>query len=509
MAWGLLAKLFLLAATAASLVIGSAAREAGGDVDSGGVEIAAALKWYRERWDEDLEKDLFELLAIRSISGSPDCMADIERVVNWATAKFKAIGMTNVNILRTPADQHPLAYAEWRSSDADALTVLLYGHLDVQPVDPESSWDSAPFEARIHEGKYFARGVSDDKGPVFGMLVALQSLIATLGNAPINVKILLEAHEEIGSPGMREFVREHRELLRCDYAISADGVPSPSDEAAGLVTGMKGAVAAFIDVKSSQVDAHAGIYGGLIMNPALALSTILASLHAHDGSIAIPGFYDDVRALDEAERKEYANYPVPLENDLAALGAVAAFGEKYFTPRERQFARPTLDVVGMSSGYTGVGFKAVLPPSAHAKVGIRIVPNQDPDKVLDQLERHVHQVAPCCVNVSVTRLPMKGEAVTFNSDGALFQAVRRVLAEAFRGNLPVEFKVGGTIPIAAIIPTELNADVQLLSLTSPTDAIHAPNENFALDSMHRTIEAFIKLPFYLRQEHNRYSHDEL
>ena len=341
---------------------------------------------YLDAHQEQFESELLDFVRIPSVSADASYAADVERAAQWVATRLDAAGAEHTEVL--PTGGHPVVYGDWLHAGADKPTVLIYGHFDVQPGEPFELWDSPAFEPEIRNGCVFGRGASDDKG---GMLIPILSFEAMLrggSGVPVNVKFIFEGQEEIGSPQLPQFVAQHRDLLACDMIFSADGLQWTADES-NLVTGLKGLVGLEITVTGADGDQHSGLHGGGIANPLQALSHVLASLKDTEGRITVDGFYDDVLDLTEEDRADIARVPWDEAAYVSELGIPEVFGEPGYTTRERLWARPTLDINGLTGGYQGGGSKTVLPAMASAKVTCRLVANQKPDRIFELISQHV------------------------------------------------------------------------------------------------------------------------
>src|SRR3982751_3336825 len=350
----------------------------------------------RERYLDELKA----FLAIPSISALPQHAADVKRCADWCADEMRRIGLQNVRLVDTPG--HPVVYGEWLGAEG-APTILFYGHYDVQPVDPLELWESPPFEATVRDGEIFARGSADDKGQVFMHFKAIEAHLKQNGRLPCNIKVILEGEEEVGSANLDNFVKDHRDELKADVVVISDspmfdrGIPS-------ICYGLRGLVYFQIDLRGTKSDLHSGSFGGAVANPAFVLANILAQMKDRGGHIKIPGFYDDVRELREEERDQWKRLPFNEKRYAKDLGAPKLFGETGYSTLERVWARPTFEVNGVLSGFTGEGAKTVIPALARAKVISRLMPNQDPDKIAQLFEDYVKKVAPKTVDVKVTRM---------------------------------------------------------------------------------------------------------
>jgi acetylornithine deacetylase/succinyl-diaminopimelate desuccinylase-like protein len=433
----------------------------------------------RDRYVEELK----QFLAIPSISAMPEHKDDVRACAEWAAAEMSRIGLENVRVIDTAG--HPLVYADWLHAEG-APTALFYGHYDVQPVDPLELWQSLPFEATVRDGDIYARGACDDKGQVFVHFKAIEAHIRKTGRLPINLKVILEGEEEVGSVNLAPYVREHAPELAADMVLISDtemfdrGVPS-------LCYGLRGLAYMQIDLRGTKGDLHSGQYGGAVANPANVLGHLISQLKDKSGNIKIPGFYDDVRELREEERAEFKRLPFDEKAVKKHLGAPRFAGEREYSLLERMWARPTLDVNGLLAGWTGEGSKTVIPATAMAKISMRLVPNQHPEKIADLFEAYVKKIAPKSVEVKVTRLHGAMPWMT-DFDNIYVQAAGRAIEKGF-GKRPVFTREGGSIPVVADFQAALNVPVVLFGFGLPDDNLHAPNEKFNLDNFFNGILA--------------------
>lgn len=344
---------------------------------------------------------LLEFLRIPSVSALPDRADDVQRAARWVADRLQSAGVEGVRIL--PTGGHPVVYGEWLHAP-DKPTILIYGHFDTQPADPLELWTSPPFEPAIRDGRVYARGASDDKGNMLAPILAVEAMLQADGALPVNVKFFFEGQEEIGSPQLPAFVAAHRELLACDLAVSADSVQWAEDQPAILV-GLRGTCAIQIDVYGARTDLHSGLYGGLVANPIHALISLLASMRDTEGRILVEGFYDRVVTLSAEERAAIAAVPFDEAAYRDQLGVSALVGEPGYTPRERNWVRPTLEVNGIWGGFQGEGVKTVLPNEAHAKITCRLVPNQEPEQIVQALVSHVERQDTPGVRVESVQCP--------------------------------------------------------------------------------------------------------
>jgi acetylornithine deacetylase/succinyl-diaminopimelate desuccinylase-like protein len=433
----------------------------------------------RDRYLDELKA----LLAIPSISALPQHAADVRSCAEWCAAEMRRIGLENVKLIDTPGN--PVVYGDWLGAPG-APTILFYGHYDVQPVDPLNLWESPPFEATIRDGEIYARGSADDKGQVFMHFKAIEAHLKQAGKLPVNMKIILEGEEEVGSVNLDDFIRAHKSELGADVVVISDspmfarGVPS-------ICYGLRGLVYFQIDLRGSSTDLHSGSFGGAVANPAIVLSQMLAQMKDRGGRIKIPGFYDDVVPLQNAEREAWASLPFNEKKYKKDFGIPKVYGESEYTTLERTWARPTFEVNGLLSGFTGEGAKTVLPAVAMAKVSMRLVPNQDPDKIAKLFEAYVLDVAPKTVEVKVTRMH-GGKPWMTSYDNPYVQAAGRAIEKGF-GQKPVFTREGGSIPVVSTFQEELGLPSVLFGVGLPDENAHAPNEKLDVGNFHNGIIA--------------------
>jgi acetylornithine deacetylase/succinyl-diaminopimelate desuccinylase-like protein len=432
------------------------------------------------------EKYLDELkmfLAIPSISALPDHAEDVKRCAAWCADEMRRIGLENVRLVDTPG--YPVVNGDWLGA-AGAPTILYYGHYDVQPVDPLELWESPPFEATIRDGAIYARGSADDKGQVFMHLKAVEAHLTQNGRLPVNMKFVLEGEEEVGSLNLDDFIRAHRSELAADLVVISDtsmfdrGVPS-------ICYGLRGLVYCQIDLRGSKTDLHSGVFGGAVANPAFVLAQMIAQMKDRSGRIRIPGFYDDVRPLEEAERHAWAQLSFNEKKYRKEFGIPRLFGEAGYTTLERTWARPTLEVNGLLSGFTGEGAKTVLPAVAMAKISMRLVPDQDPGKIADLFEAHVRKITPKTVELKFTRMH-GGKPWMTSFDSPFVQAAGRAIERGF-GRKPVFTREGGSIPVVSTFQEELGLPSVLFGVGLPDENAHAPNEKLEVSNFHNGIIA--------------------
>ena len=425
---------------------------------------------------------LFEHLRFPSISTDSRYVDDVRANAVWLKGQFETMGLTT-ELHETPGN--PVVIARNEKVEG-AKTVLIYGHYDVQPVDPLELWDSAPFEPEIRDGKIWGRGGADNKGQHFVHMLGAEKMLAEEGKLPLNVIFLIEGEEEIGSPNLVPFLEKHREELACDIiAVSDTGMVAPGVPTLGY--GLRGITCLEVTVNGPSGDLHSGVYGGCVANPATAAARMVASLHHDDGKIAVEGFYDDVVPLESWEREMWAKMPGASNEDvLKTTGSPAPFGELGYSMAECLWGRPTVEVNGIGSGYQGEGSKTVLPATAMFKLSCRLVPGQDPDKVQKQVEEHLRKHLPKGVTMEV-ELGHSGKAY-HNDPHSVYGKAAQVALEKSFGRKPVLIREGGSIPIIQDMKEILEADSLMLGLALPDCQIHAPNENFAVENFEKGIE---------------------
>ena len=438
----------------------------------------ASVEELLDRGREAAVSGLARFLAWPSISSNPEYRQQMRDCASWLADEMRAGGLEHAQVW--PTEGHPTVYADWLHAEGTP-TVLLYGHYDVQPPEPLELWESPPFEATVRDGRIFARGSSDDKGQVYMHVVALRALLEAEGRLPVNIKLLIEGEEEVGSPNLEALIAARREELRADVVLISDtnmfaeGVPA-------LCYGLRGLAYFQVEVEGAGTDLHSGSYGGAVPNPLQALAGLLAGLKDAQGRIAIPGFYDDVRAANLAERARIAALPHDDAAYAAALGLEALDGEAGYTTLERAWIRPSLDINGIWGGFTGPGSKTVIPARAGAKLSFRLVPDQNPERVAALLSDDLQGRCPPGIRLTIT--PMHGAQPWLTSpDHSYMRAAGRALARAF-GQEPVYIREGGSIPVVMTFDKLLGVPVVLLGVGLPDCHAHAPNERFALSSFH-------------------------
>jgi acetylornithine deacetylase/succinyl-diaminopimelate desuccinylase-like protein len=407
---------------------------------------------------------------------------------DWAARTLAAAGPFTVRTIPTPGAT--VVYAEWLGAPG-APTVLVYGHYDVQPADPLELWHSPPFSPTLRDGRLYARGVSDDKGPLLIPIKVAQAFFDTEGRLPINVKFVLEGEEEIGSLHLEPFVAAHRELLAADLVISADGAMWRIDEPS-ITVANRGLCGVEVTLQGPTKDLHSGRHGGSVANPLHAMARLIASLHEPDGRVAVAGFYDQVRELSAAERAEIAALPFDESAYLAQVGAAAAVGEPGYSTLERQWTRPTLEVNGMWGGYEGPGQKTIVPSLAHAKITCRLVPDQDPDEVVALVTRHLERHAPAGTRLTVAPGDHGARPFRIARDHPALGAAEAAL-EATYGVAPLIVRMGGTVPVAEIFQRLMGLETVYFSFSTGDEDFHAPNEFFRVHRLHEGLAAWARL----------------
>lgn len=427
-------------------------------------------------------KRLFEHLRFPSISTDSSHAGDVRANADWLVAQFKGMGLLT-ELHDTPG--HPIVIAR-NDHQEDRKTVLIYGHYDVQPVDPVALWDSAPFEPEIRDGKIWGRGGADNKGQHFVHMLGVEKTLQEEGELPVNVIFLIEGEEEIGSPNLVPFLEEYKEALACDIiAVSDTGMVAPGVPTLGY--GLRGITCLEVLVKGPSGDLHSGVYGGCVANPASAAARMVTSLHQDDGKVAVKGFYDDVLPLEQWERDMWAQVPGSADADyLEVTGSSEPFGEPGYSMAERLWARPTIEVNGFGSGYQGEGSKTVLPAEAMFKLSCRLVPGQDPAVVQNQVITHLEKMRPAGVSIEIEK-GHSGKAYHNDPHSDFGKAAQRALEESF-GCKPVLIREGGSIPIIQDMKEILGSDSLMLGLALPDCQIHAPNENFSVENFEKGIE---------------------
>jgi len=450
-------------------------------------------KAYDESRDKAIE-DFFTFLKFQSISSELEQAPKVRECGDWVQGFLDGIGF-HTELWETML--HPVIFAQWTDAGEDKPTILIYNHYDVQPVDPIEEWESGPFEPTIRDGEVYARGAQDNKGQCFYVLHALRLLMEKEGKLPVNVKLFIEGAEEIGSTGSSNILEQKKEDLKADYLAIVDmGIHRPNEPAVTL--GVRGISTLEVEVQGSNTDLHSGSHGGIVYNPLHALSEMIAKLRDEEGTVLVPGFYDDVEELSDEDRNrvclEFS------ENEYEEMfGAKPVGGERAYSPVERACVRPTVEVNGLWGGYTGDGFKTVIPAKAHAKISCRVVPHQDPDQTARLVGDYLEEIAPEGVKVKVNVHQGAGGAVRASVDSKVVKAFANAYEEIFRKPCKYIFE-GGSIPIVPALADASGGEVVLVGLGLPDDQIHAPNEHFGLDRIERGVLLIGRTLDYLSQE---------
>jgi acetylornithine deacetylase/succinyl-diaminopimelate desuccinylase-like protein len=448
-----------------------------------------ALEYAKKNREHFLD-DLKEVLAIPSISTSDDYKPEILAAANWMADQLRRLGIENVELMET--GRHPLVYGEWLKRPG-APTVLVYGHYDVQPPDPLELWDTPPFEPNVRGDYLYARGSSDMKGQVLASLKAIEAAMKT-GEMPVNLKFMLEGEEEIGSESMAAFLPKHAERFKADFSINPDAGMIDIDMPT-ITYGLRGLAYFEINVWGPSADLHSGLFGGTVHNPAQALTELVAKMHDPQGRVTLPGFYDSVRQLSKAEREDFARIPVTDQDYLKQTGVPKLWGEEEFTPNERTGARPTLEVNGLLSGWILPGSKTVLPAKAMAKVSCRLVPNQTPEEVHQQMLAFMKAYAPDTIHWDVKLINTAPTAIAdLNNRGV------KAMDEAFNsvwGKRPYYRREGGSIAAVALLQSVCGVESVMIGFGLPTDNVHSPNERLHLPTWYMGIDSLIHFLFNL------------
>ncbi len=451
-----------------------------------------ATKYLNENKDKFLN-ELFELIRIPSISSIEDHKPDMIRMAEALKTGLLAVGVDKAIVM--PTEGNPVVYAE-KIIDIDKPTVLVYGHYDVMPIDPIDLWDSAPFEPEIRDEKIYARGADDDKGQSFMHIKAFEALVAS-DELPVNVKFMIEGEEEIGSPSLGKWCSENKDMLKADTILVSD-TGMIAQDIPSITTGLRGLSYVEVKVTGPDHDLHSGIFGGAVANPANELAKLIAKLTDENGHITIPGFYDDVIIVSDDERAEMAKAPFDLDEYKKAINVKEVFGEKGYSTNERTGIRPSLDVNGIWSGYIGEGAKTVLPSIAQAKISMRLVPNQDNEKISQLIKEHLESIAPDYIKVEVTSLH-GGQGYVSPITMPAYKAAEKAYTHTF-GKKPVPTRSGGSIPIISTFEDILGIKSILMGFGLESDAIHSPNENYPLFNFYRGIETIIQFYKYYAEE---------
>lgn len=444
------------------------------------------LKPYLESNKDRFLNELLDLLRIPSVSADEKFTPDVRRSAEFVKQQLINAGADNVEICETAG--HPIVYGEM-IIDSKLPTVLVYGHYDVQPADPYELWTSPPFEPVVKDGNIYARGACDDKGQMYMHVKAFEMMMKN-NCLPCNVKFMIEGEEEVGSVNLETFATANKEKLKADVVLISD-TSMIANDVPSITTGLRGLSYLEVEVTGPNRDLHSGVYGGAVANPINILCDMISSLHDKDRKITIPGFYDDVQEVSTDERAQMAKAPFSQQEYNKDLDMAQELGEKGYTTLERVSIRPTLDVNGIWGGYTGQGAKTVLPSKAYAKISMRLVPNQNHDKITQLFTEHFIKIAPAYVKVKVTAMH-GGEAAVTPTDSTAYKAAAKAMEATF-GKTPIPLRSGGSIPIVTMFERVLNTKSVLFGFGLDSDAIHSPNERFGLFNYYKGIET---IPYF-------------
>ena len=443
--------------------------------------VLAYLEANRER----ILSELIAFSTIPSVSTDPAHAADLGAAARWVADTLAVAGPFAARTIATGGN--PVVYGEWLDAPGKP-TALVYGHYDVQPPEPLDKWASPPFTPTLRDGRLYARGVSDDKGPMLIPIKVAQAFFATTGTLPINIKCMFEGEEEIGSPSLEAFIQQNKTLLAADFVISADGAMWRIDEPS-LNVGSRGLAGLELTLTGPSKDLHSGRHGGAVANPLHAMAQLIASLHAPDGRVAVAGFYDAVRAPTPQERADIAALPFDEQTYLRQVGAPAAIGEAGYSTLERQWARPTLEVNGMWGGYQGPGSKTVIPTEAHAKITCRLVPDQDPQTIVGLVSRHLASNVPSGTRLIISPGEHGARAYQIAPNHFGLEAADAALRAVY-GARPLRVRMGGTVPISEIFQRIMGLDTVFFSFSTADEDFHAPNEFFRLHRLQEGLRAW-------------------
>ncbi|HXE82931.1 MAG TPA: dipeptidase [Gemmatimonadales bacterium] len=436
---------------------------------------------------EEILDELIEFASIPSVSTDPAHSGDVAAACRWVAAKLAAAGPFDVRTMATTGN--PVVYGEWLGAPGK-MTVLVYGHYDVQPPDPLEKWHAPPFSPTLRDGRVYARGISDDKGPMLLPIKVAEAFFATVGALPVNIKCMFEGEEEIGSPSLDAFIRDHQRLLAADFVISADGAMWRVDEPS-LTLSSRGLAGLDVTLTAAGKDLHSGRHGGGVANPLHAMAELIASLHDMDGRVAVKGFYDQVAELSKPERDAIAALPFDETRYLKEVGAPSVYGEAGYSTLERQWIRPTLEVNGMWGGYQGPGQKTVTPSEAHAKITCRLVPDQDPDEIVSLVTRHLESHVPPGTRLTVTAGDHGARAGHIAPNHFAIAAADRALTDVY-GVHPFLVRSGGTVPITSLFQRAMGLSTVFFSFSTADEDFHAPNEFFRVHRLHEGLEAWAR-----------------
>ncbi len=442
---------------------------------------------YLDQHSNRFLEELKEFLRIPTVSADPECKPHLIRGAEFVHKQLADLGMKAEIV---PTAGHPIVYAEWLGAPG-APTVMVYGHYDVQPPDPLDLWTTPPFEPTIRDGCLYARGATDDKGQVFTHIKSAEAWLKTVGKLPVNLKYVIEGEEEVGSRNLEDFLAARKESLSCDVAVVSDTSQYAPNQPA-ITYGLRGILAVEVTVTGPKKDLHSGVFGGAVMNPATGLARMIASLHDDHGRVRIPGFYDAVQPLSDAERQQFLDLNFDEAAFKAELGISEVFGEAGFTTLERRWARPTCEVNGLFSGYTGVGPKTIVPSKATVKITCRLVPTQDPHQLTEAL--HQYLKAQCPSSLSFEFTSYHGcPAFVFDPTSPYIEAAAEAIREAWGVQQVRLIREGGSIPVVQTFKDVLGVDTLLLGWGQNTDNLHSPNEHFSIADFHRGTKASASL----------------
>jgi len=437
----------------------------------------------RDRYVSELK----EYLSIPSISTLPEHKTDVERTARWIALQLERIGIEKVEVI--PTEGHPIVFGEWLRATAGRPTVLIYGHYDVQPTDPLGEWGTPPFSPTIRGDEIFARGVADMKGQGHALLKSLEAWMTKTGNLPVNVKFLFEGEEEIGSPHIDSFIEKNKDRLGSNFCLNCDAGISAPDKPS-IVQGLRGIAYFEVWIRGAATDLHSGSFGGVVPNPAVILSELIAGLHDKGGAVTLKGFYDKVRKLTDEEREELAKNGFSDDEWKKMAGVRELYGEREYLPNERVGARPTLEVNGISSGFTGQGMKTVIGAAAMAKISTRTVPYQDPEQIEASLSEYFAKNTPSCVDWEVKRLVAAPYALLERGTPEL-EAASKALENSY-GKKPFMKLEGGSVPVVSILKNRLGINSVMLGCGLPDAHIHAPNERLHLPTYFKGIDVYVR-----------------
>ena len=451
--------------------------------------VDAALSYLRDHGDEHL-RGLDDFLRIPSVSADPERRDDVRRTAEWVADELTRIGVEHAQLHETSS--HPVVTGDWLHAGPDRPTVLVYCHYDVQPTDPLDEWVRPPFEPRYEDDIVYARGSGDDKGQLFMHLKAAEAWLAATGALPLNLRFFFEGDEEVGSLPAEEFIAEHGDLLQADVCIVSDSDMYDDEGTPGITYGLRGIAYFELRVSGPSHDLHSGSYGNGVDNPANVLVRMLASLSDHEGRVTIPGFYDRVRDLTDADRAAYAEQPFDAEDWRERIGIPAqADGEPGYSLLERLSARPTYDINGIWGGYSGEGSKTIIPAFAAAKLSFRLVPDQDHDEIEQIVVDHLHRIAPETVKIEI-KVIHGGQPALTPLDHPAVELASRALEDAF-GKRPLRHRSGGSIPVVASLDTMLGLKTVMVGFASPNGNFHAPNEWMPLANYRGGMDAVVRM----------------